>query len=84
MKKSLDIKFKTAEFQNIHGERFYIHTNNIMVFMSGDEVNAMVDDKYKMKLNGQDMIHLFNPAFSIWSKDELYQLGKSLVKLNKP
>ena len=83
MKKSLDVKLKTAEFQNIHGERFYIHTNHVMVFMSGDEVNAMVDDKHKMKLNGQDMIHLFNPAFSIWSKDELNKLGRALMDLNK-
>ena len=83
MSSEVKLKLKTGEFQNIHGEKFRIHTNGIYAFMSGDEVNAMVDDKHKFKLNGEDMIHLFNPCFSIWSKDELNKLGRTLMDLTK-
>lgn len=72
---------KTAEFKNKHGEKFVIHSNGIYVFMSGDEVNAMVDDKKKV---GKKYLPLFNPDFSIWNKEELYALGKALMELHKP
>lgn len=69
---------KTASFTNEHGEKFNIHTNGTFVFMSGDEVNAMVDDKHKI---AGKYLPLFNEAFSIWDKEELNALGKALQEL---
>lgn len=65
-------------FHNEHGEKFTIHSNGIMAFMSGDEVNAMVPPT--KKIGGY--IPLFNPDFSIWSKDELRMVGEALIQLN--
>jgi hypothetical protein len=67
-------------FVNEHGEKFVIYSNGINVFMSGDEINAMVDDKDKI---AGKYVSLFNPAFSIWSASELYQLGAAIMYLNR-
>lgn len=69
-----------AEFKNKHGERFVLHSSGTSVYMSGDEVNAMVDDDKKIV---KKYIPLFNPNFSIWSKEELYEIGKALMELHK-
>lgn len=73
-------KLPKAEFVNEHGERFVIHSTGSAVYMSGDEVNMMVDDKNKIV---KKYIPLFSPHFSIWSKDELYKLGEALMELHK-
>lgn len=46
--------------------------------MSGSEIDSMVDDKHKICGN---YIQLFNDTFSIWSIDELRELGYALVKI---
>lgn len=69
-----------AEFKNVHGERFVLHSTGTSVYMSGDEVGAMIEDKHKIV---KKYIPLFNPHFSIWSKEELYELGKALMELHK-
>ena len=70
----------SATFRNKHGEKFVIHSDGITVWMSGDEVNMMVDDKKKIG----KYINLFNPVFSVWSKEELFQLGSALMELHRP
>jgi len=70
---------KTVSFTNKHGEKFYIHSNGITVFMSGDEVNMMVDPKKTI----DGYLPLFSSSFGIWSADELYKLGDALKKLHK-
>lgn len=67
-----------AEFFNEHGERFVIYTNGTLVFMAGDEVDQMVDDKHKIE--GKYM-PLFNSHFNLWSADELVGLGRVLKTL---
>ena len=69
----------SKSFTNEHGEVFTIHSDGVLVFMSGDEVNAMVDNNLKMG----KYIPLFNQSFSIWSKGELYKLGEALMELHK-
>lgn len=71
---------KTVSFKNKHGEKFNIHSNGVNVFMSGDEVDAMVEPG--KTLGGY--IPLFNEAFSIWSAEELAELGQALVDLHNP
>jgi hypothetical protein len=66
-------------FTNEYGEKFTIYSNGITAYMSGDEVNAMV--KPNKVICG--VIPLFNQNFDIWSSNELYQLGKALMELNK-
>lgn len=73
-------KLPKAEFTNEHGEKFILHSSGTSVFMSGDEVREMVDDKEKIV---KTYIPLFNPHFSIWSKEELYKLGQALMELHK-
>lgn len=73
-------KLPRVEFKNEHGEKFVLHSNGITVLMSGDEVDMMVAGEKKM---AGKYIMLFHPAFSIWSKSELYQLGLALVELHK-
>jgi hypothetical protein len=68
-----------VSFENEHGEKFNISSNGLTAFISGDEVNAMVDRT--ATIGG--FIPLFNQAFNIWSKDELYRLGKALMELNR-
>lgn len=68
------------EFKNEHGEKFVIHTNGVVVYMSGDEVNMMVDNKYKI---GDKYIQLFNEQFGVWSPAELSGLGEVLQQLMK-
>ena len=67
----------SASFKNEHGEKFTIHSNGLTVWISGDEVNAMVDPKKTV----MGYLPLFTSAFSIWSKEELYLLGKALQEL---
>jgi len=69
----------SASFTNEYGEEFTVSSNSMVVFISGDEVDMMVDDDKKMGA----YIPLFNNNFSIWSKDELYKLGKALMELHK-
>lgn len=73
-------KLPKAEFKNEHGERFILHSSGTAVYMSGDEVNAMVDDKNKI---AKLYLPLFSPHFSIWSSEELYKLGQALMELHK-
>lgn len=63
-----------SEFRNSYGEPFVIYSNGTSVFMSGSEVDMMVDDKDKM----DGILPLFNASFNIWSADELYKLGDAL------
>lgn len=72
----------STSFKNEYGEKFTLHTNGVSVFMSGDEVNAMVDEKRFPKIDHK-YINLFNPGFSIWNVIELDKLGKALQKLAK-
>lgn len=65
-------------FKNEHGEKFNIHLHPMGVLMSGDEVDAMVEDKYKI---GGKYIPLFNSHFDVWGKEELNGLGKALQEL---
>lgn len=74
-------KMPAYVFKNKHGEQFNIYCNGVLTFMGGDEVAAMVADEHKI---GDEIIPLFNPNFSIWNKEELYELGKALVSLNAP
>lgn len=70
----------SAEFINEHGEKFVIYSNGTSVYMGGDEVNMMVDPKHVFA----GVIPLFNSHFNIWSEDELYKLGETLVTLHAP
>lgn len=63
-----------AEFKNSYGEPFTIYSNGNTVFMSGTEVDMMVEEESKM----DGILPLFNTNFNIWSKDELYKLGDAL------
>lgn len=65
-------------FENEHGEQFSIHSDGSMVFMSGDEVNAMVADENKI---ADKFIPLFNDHFNIWNSTELSKLGEALQQL---
>lgn len=67
-------KMPSSKFSNEYGEDFTIYSNGNTVYMEGDEVNAMVDENNKF----DGILPLFNPAFSIWSVDELWKLGASL------
>lgn len=63
-----------SEFRNEHGEPFAIYSNGNSVFMSGTEVDMMVDEENKM----DGILPLFNSSFNYWAKDELYKLGEAL------
>lgn len=67
-----------VHFENRYGEKFTLRTNGTVVLISGSEVDSMVDDKHK--ICGK-YIQLFNDAFSIWSIDELRELGYALVEI---
>lgn len=71
---------KKVSFKNRHGEVFTIHCDGILTFMSGDEIDAMVEDDVKI---ADRYIPLFNERFNIWDKEELYKLGQCLMELNK-
>lgn len=72
-------KYPTASFTNNHGEKFNIHSDGIRVFMSGDEVRAMVREEAKI---GEKYISLFSDAFNVWSNEELRKLGQVLQQLH--
>jgi hypothetical protein len=63
-----------SAFKNSHGEPFVIYSNGNSVFMSGTEVDMMVDEESKM----DGILPLFNASFNIWAVDELYKLGEAL------
>jgi hypothetical protein len=69
-----------GEFVNEHGEVFKLYSNGISVFMAGDEVKQMVDDRKKFR---GKYIGLFNNDFNIWSAGELYLLGKTLMEMHE-
>lgn len=73
-----------VSFKNEHGEVFNLHlpTQFIfpVVFMSGDEVDMMVEDKHKF---AGKYVGLFGNDFNMWTPDELTELGKALQKLAK-
>lgn len=71
-------KLPSASFKNKHGEVFTLHATTATVFMSGDEVDAMVDDS--MKIDGK-YINIFNEEFSVWNIDEIKQLGEALIEV---
>lgn len=72
-------KLPTAEFTNEYGERFTIHSDGVIVYMSGDEIGAMVNEKATIPLeNGDSCIPLFGPNFNIWNTKELKLLGLAL------
>jgi len=73
-------KLDSHTWSNKHGEKFTIHSNGVMVWMSGDEVSAMVDPKH---LTASKYLQLFSNHFGIWSADELYELGNALMVLAK-
>lgn len=73
------LEMPSTRFKNKHGEKFTIHSNGMLTFISGDEVDAMVDPT--KTIGGY--LQLFNPSFSIWTKEELLRLGESLIELNK-
>lgn len=66
------------EFTNPHGEKFTLHSQGITVFMSGSEVDTMVDDIHKI---AGKYINIFNPAFQIWNVSELQSFGEAITKL---
>lgn len=68
-----------VEFINQHGEKFEVRSNGLSVYLSGNEVDAMVAEHHKI---GGKYVQLFNPSFSVWSKDELISLGKALILVN--
>jgi hypothetical protein len=70
----------SKSFVNEHGEEFTIYSNGISVYMSGSEVDMMVDNKHVFA----GVIPLFNNHFNIWSDDELYKLGVALAELHAP
>lgn len=72
-------KMPSASFENKHGESFTIHSDGITTFLSGDEVDAMVDAE--KTINGY--LPLFNDAFGTWSKEELHKLGEALIKVTE-
>jgi hypothetical protein len=76
--KEIRDKSTRASFKNEYGEKFTIYSDGNFVLMEGDEVNAMVDPKNVT----EGMISLFNPAFSVWSVDELLKLGQALVDVS--
>ncbi len=63
------MSIKMATFKNKHGEVFKLGSNGITVMMAGDETD-------------NEVISLFNPEFNIWSKEELYKLGKALMEMH--
>lgn len=63
-----------SEFRNGYGEPFVIYSNGMTVFMSGSEVDMMVEEESKM----DGILPLFNASFNIWSRDEIYKLGEAL------
>ncbi len=71
--------FNTADFKNEHGEEFTIYSNGVMVFISGNEIDAMVDQQYKSQ---DGILQLFNEWFSIWNPEDLYLLGKALQEVS--
>lgn len=73
-------KMPKVSFKNEHGEKFILHSNGVMVFMSGDEVRDMIPPMSKIN---RTYINLFNDRFNIWHKKELYKLGKALQELSK-
>ncbi len=62
---------KRVKFTNKHGEKYeVIMVAGITIAIRGDETDW-------------EYIPLFNSDFNIWSRDELYQLGKSIMELSK-
>lgn len=75
-------KLPVAKFTNDYGEKFGIHSDGVVVFLSGDEVRAMVREEVTIPLeNGDSCIPLFGPNFNIWSKGELFKLGQALKEV---
>lgn len=72
-------EFLKSTFRNEHGEKFTIYSDGTSVYMSGNEVDMMVDPKNKSE---DGVIPLFNPSFNVWSDEELYKLGKALQKVS--
>jgi hypothetical protein len=70
----------SASFKNEHGEKFTIHTDGTITFMSGDEVGMMVDSEHKY---ADKYIPLFSEHFNIWSPKELNKLGKALQEVTE-
>lgn len=64
-----------SRFSNEYGEVFNIHSNGTTVFVSGSEVDSMVDESKQI----EGYVPLFNPNFNVWSNDELFKLGQSLI-----
>lgn len=63
-----------SRFTNEHGEVFDIHSNGVTAFMSGSEVDSMVDDNKRF----EGYIPLFNPNFNMFSNEELFKIGNAL------
>ncbi len=72
-------EMKVASFANEHGEKFNVHYNGVIVFLSGHEVNAMVRDEDKL---AGKYLPLFNSHFDVWSADELKKLGQALIEVS--
>lgn len=71
--------FPTTTFKNKHGEEFTLHTNGSMVFISGSEIEMMVDPDDTI----DGMLPLFSDHLNIWGRNELYKLGEALQKISK-
>lgn len=67
-----------SRFTNEYGEIFNVHSNGNTVFLSGNEVDAMVDENKKF----EGYVPLFNPNFNVWSNDELFKLGQALMQVS--
>ncbi len=71
-------KLPIHTFKNEAGEKFTIRYNGTNVYIGGKEVEVMVSERDRMA----DIIHLFNPLFGAWSKEEIGEIGKVLVKIS--
>lgn len=63
-------KLPSTTFKNEFGEEFKIYSSEITVFIKSTETDDQI-------------IPLFNENFSIWSREEMYKLGKAIMELNK-
>lgn len=68
----------SVKFKNKHGEEFTVSGFGGSVWVSGDEVTAMVAPKKTVR----GYLPLFNPDFGLWSTNELYLIGQALVDLH--
>lgn len=57
-------------FVNEHGEMFSIWMSDVAVYIAGDETDG-------------EVINLFNEDFSIYSREELAEIGKALINLSE-